>query len=217
MAFKGWPVEAVEFYEGLEADNTKTYWHEHKRVYEDCVKRPMEELLAELADEFGPGRVFRPYRDTRFSEDKSPLKTHVAAVFPTRGLAKGEGAGLYVEITPGWVWMGGGWYAPDAPHLLRMREHIASTFPAIERIERAKAFKRAVGALDGERLTRVPRGFSKDDPAAEYLKFRHFIAGCEYPPEFATSARFYPALVETFRSVMPLVRFLNEPFVERPA
>ena len=74
MTFKGWPVEAVEFYEGLQADNTKTYWQQHKSVYEQCVKKPMEELLAELADDFGTGRVFRPYRDVRFSKDKTPYK-----------------------------------------------------------------------------------------------------------------------------------------------
>ncbi len=220
-------ARTLSFLRALKRHNDREWFKARRERYERDVRGPMAALVEQLATDFrtfapelvaSPKRsIFRIYRDTRFSEDKSPLKTHVAAVFPTRGLAKGEGAGLYVEITPGWVWMGGGWYAPDAPHLLRMREHIASTFPAIERIERAKAFKRAVGALDGERLTRVPRGFSKDDPAAEYLKFRHFIAGCEYPPEFATSARFYPALVETFRSVMPLVRFLNEPFVERPA
>ena len=74
MAFRGWPIEAVEFYEGLEADNSKVYWQEHKAVYERQVKAPMEELLAELADEFGEGKLFRPYRDVRFSADKTPFR-----------------------------------------------------------------------------------------------------------------------------------------------
>ncbi|MGB6108365.1 MAG: DUF2461 family protein, partial [Mycobacterium sp.] len=74
MAFAGWPVEAVEFYEGLAADNSKVFWQEHKAVYDDCVRAPMEQLLAELTDEFGPAKLFRPYRDVRFSADKTPYK-----------------------------------------------------------------------------------------------------------------------------------------------
>src|SRR5262245_57335870 len=79
MAFQGWPTEAVTFFEGIEADNTKAYWQAHKAVYEECVRAPMEALLGELEDDFGPGRVFRPYRDTRFSTDKTPYKLNCAA------------------------------------------------------------------------------------------------------------------------------------------
>ncbi len=79
MAFKGWPVEALEFYEGLEADNSKVYWTDHKDTYTTAVHGPMAALLSDLAPEFGEGRVFRPYRDVRFSADKSPYKTSIAA------------------------------------------------------------------------------------------------------------------------------------------
>ena len=98
MAFKGWPEEALEFYEGLAADNSKAYWTEHKAVYEDTVLRPMTELVEELAAEFGEAKIFRPYRDVRFSPDKSPYKTHIGAVLGTgyiqlsaEGLAAGDG------------------------------------------------------------------------------------------------------------------------------
>lgn len=77
--FQGWPAEAVEFYQGLEADNSKVYWQAHRGSYDDHVRRPMEQLLAELGTEFGEGRIFRPYRDVRFSADKSPYKTAIAA------------------------------------------------------------------------------------------------------------------------------------------
>ena len=80
MAFGGWPAEAVEFYEGLEADNSKSYWTSHKAVYEDAVLRPMQELTELLAAEFGEPKIFRPYRDIRFSADKTPYKTHIGAV-----------------------------------------------------------------------------------------------------------------------------------------
>ena len=216
-------TDTLRFLRSLKRHNDREWFKARRDRYERDVRGPMVALIEQLAIDF---RTFAPeivasprlslyriYRDTRFSEDKSPLKTQIAASFPWRALPKGEGAGLYVEINPGWVWMGGGFYAPEAPHLLRMREHISASYPAIERVVRASAFTRAVGMLDGERLTRVPRGFAKEDPAAEYLKFRHFLAGCEYPPEFATSARFYPTLVTTYKAIMPLVRFLNEPFL----
>src|SRR2546421_12966391 len=90
MVFRGWPAEAIEFYEGLEADNSKTYWQENKAVYEELVRGPMDTLLAELAPGYGEGRIFRPYRDVRFSKDKSPYKTAIAAT-----LANGGGTHLF--------------------------------------------------------------------------------------------------------------------------
>ena len=77
--FRGWPAEALEFYEGLEADNSKAYWTAHKDVYETVVLSPMKAIAAELAPEFGDGKVFRPNRDVRFSTDKSPYKTHIGS------------------------------------------------------------------------------------------------------------------------------------------
>src|SRR5579862_3685858 len=85
MAFSGWPEEALDFYDGLAADNTKTYWTEHKAVYEDKILRPMAELTEELAAEFGEPKIFRPYRDVRFSRDKTPYKTHIGAVIGGNG------------------------------------------------------------------------------------------------------------------------------------
>jgi uncharacterized protein (DUF2461 family) len=79
-AFNGWKVEALEFFEGLEADNSKAYWQRNKDVYETLVRAPMEALLAELEQRWGEGRIFRPHRDVRFSRDKSPYKTNIAAV-----------------------------------------------------------------------------------------------------------------------------------------
>ncbi len=97
MAFSGWPEEALDFYDGLAVDNSKSYWTEHKAVYEDKILRPMTELTEELAPEFGEPKIFRPYRDVRFSKDKSPYKTHIGAVIGGTGYiqlsAEGLGAG----------------------------------------------------------------------------------------------------------------------------
>ena len=105
MAFRGWPSEALEFYEGLSADNSKTYWTEHKAVYETQAHAPMADLLAELEPEFGPGKIFRPYRDVRFSADKSPYKTHLGAWLEAGGYLQlsadglAAGCGMY-EMAP---------------------------------------------------------------------------------------------------------------------
>ena len=157
--------------------------------------------------------LYRVYRDTRFSGDKTPLKTHVSASFRWRDLPKGGGAGLYLEVDPRWTWIGGGFYSPEPQHLVRIRSHISETYPEIDRIVRSAKFKRVLGTLDGDRLTRLPRGHAADDPSAEYLKYKHFLAGREFPAAFATTPEFYPALLETFKAVMPLVRFLNEPLL----
>jgi hypothetical protein len=100
-------------------------------------------------------------------------------------------------------------YAPLPPQLLCVRTHIAETWPEIHSIVRRPAFTRHVGALDGERTTRVPRGFAADHPAAGYLKYRQFLAGREFAADLACSDEFYPTLVRVFKAVVPLVRFLN--------
>jgi uncharacterized protein (TIGR02453 family) len=155
--------------------------------------------------------LYRIYRDTRFSDDKSPLKTHVAAHFPARGFPRGAGSGLYLEVTPTWVWIGGGLYMPPSSDLRLIRAHIAEDHRRLHRIVSNVAFTRAVGALEGERLSSMPRGYMKTHPAAHYLRFKQFLAGREYEAEFATTPRFYPELLRVFRAVAPLVRFLNTP------
>jgi uncharacterized protein (TIGR02453 family) len=158
--------------------------------------------------------MYRIYRDVRFSQNKAPYKTHVAANFPARGLPKHEGAGLYFHLSPDEVWVGGGMYAPPISQLHAVREHIAANFRRLRSLVESPAFRREVGALDGERLKRVPRGFPKDHDAAEYLKFKQFLAGREFEPAFAVSPRFYAGLIAVFKRVAPFLRFLNEPLIK---
>ena len=159
--------------------------------------------------------LFRIYRDTRFSSDKRPLKTNVAAHFPSRKFPKGEGAGLYLEVAPQWVWIGGGIYMPSSSELNAIRAAIAADHRRFRRVVTAPAFRRAVGELSGEQLTRVPRGYVKDHPAADYLRHRQFIGGREYPADFAVSPRFYSELLTVFRGIAPLVGFLNDAIVSQ--
>jgi uncharacterized protein (TIGR02453 family) len=213
----------LAFLRALERNNRREWFHARRDRYEADVRAPMvvlvERLAADFAD-FAPDLVatprasmYRPYRDTRFSANKAPLKTHVAAVFPHRLLPKHEGAGFYVEVAPHHVWFGGGMYMPSSPVLYQVREHIATDHRRLSEIVGAAAFKRTFGALEGEQLRRVPRGFAPDHPAGRFLKYKQFLAGCERPAEFATSPGFYRALLAGFKALAPLVAFLNEPLV----
>jgi uncharacterized protein (TIGR02453 family) len=213
--------KALSFLRALKRNNDREWFKARKDQYESLVRAPMVDVIEQLAVDFktfAPGLVasprvslYRIYRDTRFSENKAPLKTHVAAVFPARGLAKHQGAGLYFEISPLGTWAGGGMYAPESTQLQAVREHIAANVRRFRSIVEAPAFRRAVGSLAGERLQRVPRGFPRDHEAAEFLKHRQFLAGREFPATFACSPRFYSGLLNVFRHLSPLTTFLNEP------
>jgi uncharacterized protein (TIGR02453 family) len=158
--------------------------------------------------------LFRPWRDTRFSENKAPLKTNIAAGFPNRTLGKGHGAGVYLEVAATWVWIGGGVYSPDSSELHAIREHIAGNQRRFERLLNARAFKK-LGGLKGETLTRMPRGWPKDHPAGKYLVHKQFLGFREEPAEFAAQADFYKQLLGTIAALTPLVSFLNEPLLEQ--
>lgn len=216
--------EAIAFLRALKRHNDREWFRARKERYDALLRGPMVSLIERLAADFrsfAPDLVadprtslYRIYRDTRFSENKAPLKTHVAAVFPCRGLAKHQGAGLYLEVAPQWVWIGGGMYAPDTSQLHVVREHIASNGRRLRAIVESPAFRRTVGRLQGEQLQRVPRGFPKDHESAEYLRFRQFLAGAEFPARFAASPRFYGGVLNVFRHLAPLTRFLNEPLLK---
>ena len=216
----------LRFLRALKRNNRRDWFNAHREDYETHVREPMTAVVEQLATdfrEFAPEMVaspklsmYRIYRDTRFSENKAPYKTHVAAVFPTRGLPKHEGAGFYFHVSPTEVWIGGGMYAPPTPQLHAVREHIAANVRRLRAIVESPAFRKEID-IEGERLQRVPRGFPKDHEAVEYLKYRNFIAGCEYPPAFATSPSFYATLLRVFRRIAPFARFLNEPLVPSAA
>jgi uncharacterized protein (TIGR02453 family) len=221
MSNPGFTPATLAFLRALKRNNDREWFKARRERYERDVREPMIRVIEQLAvdfKKFAPeivaspkASLYRIYRDTRFSGDKTPLKTNVAASFPWRGLHRHQGAGLYFEVAPGWVWIGGGMYAPEPPQLVKVREHIAETFPEIQTLSRANAFVTRFGTLQGEKLIRVPRGYAADHPAADYLRHKQFLAGRELPADFATSDEFYAELLATFKAVVPLVRFLNEP------
>ena len=215
-------AETLSFLKRLKRNNRREWFNARRDEYEEAVRQPMIAIIERLAVDMrgiapelvvSPKHsIYRIYRDTRFSEDKTPYKTHVAASFRPRDLAKGVGAGLYFHVSPDGVWAGGGMYAPDTPQLHAVREQIATNLRRFRSIVEAPAFKRALdGGLEGEQLLRVPRGFPKDHEAAAYLKYRQFLAGREFPARFAIASTFYSGVLGVFRQVAPFIRFLNEP------
>lgn len=215
--------KTLSFLRSLKRNNDRGWFHAHRDAYDMHVRTPMLACIERLANDFprfAPEvacdpkiSMFRPWRDTRFSEDKAPLKTHVAATFPYRALGRMNGAGLYFEVAPRWVWIGGGVYAPDTAQLQALREHIAAHHRKLDAIVKSAGFKR-IGGLQGDRLSRVPRGYAADHPAAHYLQFKQFLGFREEAADFATRPDFYKQLVTTFKTLTPLVRFLNEPILE---
>src|SRR5215212_1303809 len=177
-------ADTLKFLRALKRNNRREWFNDRREQYQTHVRQPMTAIVERLAVDlraFAPELVaspkislYRIYRDTRFSADKKPYKTHVAAVFPTRGLAKHEGAGAYFHISPDEVWIGGGMYMPQPAQLVAVREHIATHVKQLRAIVESPRFRKRVGRLHGDTLKRVPRGFAKDHPAAEYLKFKHF-------------------------------------------
>ena len=201
MAFKGWPVEAVEFYEGLEADNTKAYWQAHKSVYEQRVKAPMEDLLAELSEEFGAGRVFRPYRDVRFSSDKTPYKLNCAAHLPHG----------YVSFGADGLMVGSGLYMPEAEQLKRFRAAVDDDASGTE-LERIVATLRK-GAYDvgaHEVLKTAPKGYPKDHPRIELLKQKGIVMSKSWPVgSWLGTAKAKERVVTCLRAAGPLNAWLE--------
>ena len=215
--------KTLAFLRALERNNDRDWFRLRKPQYEEHVRGPMVDLLARLSADlpgFAPELIadprvslYRIYRDTCFSSDKSPLKSHVAAHFPSKGFSRGEGAGLYLQVGPAAVWIGGGLYMPASSDLRLIRAHIAASYRTLHRIVTGAPFCRAVGTLDGAQLAGMPKGYLADHPAAEYLRFKQFLAGRPFEAKFSTSDRFYAELLRIFRAVTPLVRFLNPPLL----
>jgi len=209
----------VKFLRALKRHNTREWFNAHKSDYESHVRAPMLAVIERLAIDFpriapeliaSPRSMYRIYRDTRFSPDKTPYKTHVSAAFSHRTLPKQESAGLYFHLAADQLWIGGGLYAPQGPQLARIREHIAANLGRFRSLVEAPALQR-MGGITGSRLKRVPRGFPLDHEAADYLRLKQYMVGAQLAPTLALSPRFYSSLVRRFTVLSPFIQFLNTP------
>lgn len=207
MKFAGFGEHAVEFFDGLVADNTKAYWEDNLPAYREHVRAPMEALLAELIPEFGQdfgeGKVFRPYRDVRFARDKSPYKTHCGAV-----IEKGRGAGAYyVEISSAGLRAGGGCFHLQSDQLARFRQAVDTDVhgAALEKI--VARLRRLGWTIAGDVLRSRPRGYAEDHPRIDLLRHRSLYAVRTWEPDDTVHER---ACLDRVRKAWRQVRDLNE-------
>jgi uncharacterized protein (TIGR02453 family) len=231
----GFSPKALTFLRGLARHNRKEWFEEHRSDYERELKAPLAALieemdvrLAEIAPEIvgSPKKsAFRIHRDVRFSKDKSPYKTHVACWFFHRDVgtrivseAVHGGAGFYIQVKPGESFCGGGIWMPPRPALQKIRECLVDDLDGFEAIVKDKAFRRRFGALDEEgRLTRVPRGYAPDHPAAEWLRYPSFTVGTALTDADVTSSRLPATLARHYAALTPFVRWLNSALGLPPA
>jgi uncharacterized protein (TIGR02453 family) len=232
--FQGFRPDALRFLKRLRRNNNRDWFERHRAVYETEVRDPLRALveemdvwLARVAPELvgDPRRsIFRINRDVRFSADKSPYKTNAACQFyhcdAGRGAgqdADGAGAGLYFQLADDECFVAGGIWMPARPALDKIREALADDHEGLERLVRASAFGRRFGALTREAvLTRMPRGYAEDHPAAEWLRYKSFTAYRPLTIREVTSPRLAATLERDFAALVPLVRWLNGAIGYRP-
>lgn len=216
--FEGFPREGVTFLKKLRKNNTRAWFTKHKSEYEDLVKLPMQSLIAALRPhvaKFAPDidihpkrSMFRIYRDTRFSRDKTPYKTHVAAIFHPKGHWQ-DSAGFYLHIEPDEVYVGGGIYMPTTGQLKRIRKAIVDRPKEFLSILHSRTFVRRFRAIEGEKLQRLPQGFPADHWMGEWLKYKQFLASVSWSEEECYSPKFISRVAAVYKDLYPLITFLN--------
>jgi uncharacterized protein (TIGR02453 family) len=217
--FAGFPPEALTFLRGLTRNNRREWFQPRKEIFETKLKAPMIQLVEAINAEllhFAPDHitdpkkaVYRIYRDTRFSADKTPYKTHIAAIFPHHGLEKHSSAGFYFHITAKEVGVGAGSYMPGPDELRAVRTWLAENH--VEFQAAARRPQKLLGTLDGSTVTRMPKGFPAGHPAEDLIRMKQWLYWVELDAKLATSPRLLPELVKRFRAAAPVIAMLNAP------
>jgi len=202
VTFTGIPIAALDFYEDLEADNSKAFWTAHKHVYDEHVKAPLEALVAGLAPEFGAAKFFRPYRDVRFSKDKTPYKTHQGAWF-------GESS-VYLHISAAGLFLAAGYWDTASDQIERLRRAVDDDVAGAELQRTVAMIGKAGFDIGGDQLTRVPSGYPKDHPRADLLRYKTLTAhrdlGC---PAWLSTPRAKNEVAKAWRKLAPLTGWLD--------
>jgi uncharacterized protein (TIGR02453 family) len=202
VTFTGIPTAALDFYEDLEADNTKSFWTARKHIYDESVRAPLEALAADLEKQFGPAKLFRPYRDVRFAKDKTPYKTH-------QGVWFGE-TSRYLQVSAAGLFVAAGYWEMSPQQTDRFRRAVADDV-AGSNLERAvAAVTKARFDIGGRQLTRVPSGYDRDHSRSGLLRYKTLTArheiGC---PAWLSTNRAKTEITKAFRAVTPLVAWLD--------
>jgi uncharacterized protein (TIGR02453 family) len=213
--------EALKFLRGLEKNNDREWFNERKAVYEAELKEPMLAVIRKITDammEFAPNHVrpaekslFRIYRDTRFSNNKLPYKTHVAAWWSHTGMDKTSGAGYYFQVSPKGVVIAAGAYMPEKDQLAAIRNWLLENHVAFHKLLNKPAVKKTFTEFEGEALTRPPKGFPPDHPAMDLIKCKQWGLSATLPAESALEPNFAQTVIRHFKLLAPVVDALNTP------
>ena len=203
MTFDGISFAALDFYEDLEADNSKSFWTAHRHLYDEHVKAPLQELAAELSQEFGAAKFFRPFRDVRFAKDKTPYKTHQGVYFAeSRRYLQVSAAGLYAS---------GGFYDMASDQVARYRRAVAEDLPGQALMQSIKSAEKSRLVIRGEQLSRIPTGFAKDHPRQDLLRHKSLWATREFgSPDWLPTPRAKTEVVKAWRAMQPLIDWLEK-------
>jgi uncharacterized protein (TIGR02453 family) len=226
--FPGFPKEGMAFLRALKKNNDREWFAPRKVTFETTVKQPMIELVAALHKEmlrFAPEYVgepakcvYRIYRDTRFSKDKTPYKTYASALFLRNGFDKYTGgAAYYFAVSPDHIEVAGGVYTPDRDVLLEVRQHIAENHKHLRAILAKPKVKKLLGDLQGDALSRVPKGFDPEHPAADLIRRKNFLLDVTLDAKLATTPELFKELIARIEAMTPFIEFLNQPLVGRRA
>lgn len=217
--FPGFSPEALTFLRGLKRNNRREWFQPRKEIFETRLKTPMIQLVEAINAEllrFAPDHitdpkkaVYRIYRDTRFSADKTPYKTHVAAIFPHHGLGKQSSAGFYFHLTAKSVGIAAGSYMPGPDELRAVRTWLAENHKEFRAAARRP--QKTLGKLEGSAVTRMPKGFAAGHPAEDLIRMKQWLYWVELDAKLATSPRLLPELVKRFRAAAPVIAMLNAP------
>ena len=218
-------LAALKFLRGLKRNNDRIWFEARRNIFEGEIKQPMLAIISEINEAmlgFAPTHVRPPqkalmriYRDIRFSKDKRPYKTHTAAWWARSGLEKTSGGGFYLDVNPTEITVAAGVYMPERDQLLAIRRHLAHTgvgrHTELRRLLAAPRLRKLMQPIDGQPLTRAPKGFLPDDPAIDLILCRQWGIASTLPAEHATRPTFVAEVVDRFRLATPIVDLLNEP------
>jgi len=212
--------KALSFFRQLAKNNKREWFQPRKETFDELIRLPMIELVGQINDDLrkfavdyvaaDPAKViYRIYRDTRFSKDKTPYKTHIAAHFQHQRLPKNRAGGLYFSVSHTGVEIAGGIYMPGPEELAAVREAIARKPKMFEKVMTHSALVRKMGPLRGDGLARVPKGYPPDHVAAEWLRKKHFYFDLTLDASHALKPSLRKTVVDSFRLLLPVVDYFN--------
>ena len=220
----GFPAEGLAFLKALKKHNDRDWFQARKDVFETKVKAPMIELIEgvnKALHDFAPDyendpkkALYRIYRDTRFSNDKTPYKTHIAAIFPRRGLGKHVSAGFYFQISPEGVGLAAGAYMPGPEELYAIRSWLTDHHKDFAKA--SQNAEKVIGPLQGSSLVRSPKGFDPEHPAAELVRRKQWFYWKELGTDLATSPKLLAETIRHFRAARPVIDLLNSSLSSKP-